>query len=261
MKRLVMFLTGLVAALSIGAYAVTGGGFPSRPTLQALTVLGGPGMQFRAGNTGASGRSADIVTNGTGGTSVGYAGIVDQSGTRFGYWGKASSSNGTIDYESDAGIQLVGNGGADKLAIDTSHNMTWSGTGTVPWVTNTSGTFTATMVSGCASGGGGTVSYTKTGNVVTWRIPSGGLVCTSNATGGVTWSGVPAAIQPPSGQVTFAMTSGVDNSTSQAVNVSVCDSGSVNCTAGRFISQPINSAGTASGTHGLNAYVLTYQLN
>jgi hypothetical protein len=63
----------------------------------------------------------------TGNGSLIYMPIVDSAGTRFGYFGHANSGNASVDYESDGALNLIGNGGTNKLTIDTSGNLNWSG--------------------------------------------------------------------------------------------------------------------------------------
>jgi hypothetical protein len=62
----------------------------------------------------------------------------------------------------------------------------------------TTGSFSATYVSGCTTGTAtASANYTKIGNQVTIRF-SVATLCTTNTSTGVVFTGVPAAIQPPS---------------------------------------------------------------
>jgi len=65
----------------------------------------------------SSASNPSMITNGTGGTSVGFMPVIDAAGTRYGYWGKASGSNNDISYESDAGLRLTANNGADPMHV------------------------------------------------------------------------------------------------------------------------------------------------
>lgn len=123
MRKLPYVLLGLILAASVTAYGIQTGGFPYFPTFGALTVKN----FLKCGNTGVAGRQCDLVGNGTGGTAVSYSGIVDQAGTRFGYYGKTSSGAADVSYESDAAVQVVANNGVDVMRIDTAHAYSFNG--------------------------------------------------------------------------------------------------------------------------------------
>jgi hypothetical protein len=138
----------------------------------------------------ASSNLPAMITNGVGDTSRGRLEIKDTAGTRYGYLGKAS--NGTITYESDAAVQLVGNNGVDALVIDASHNLAYNSVNINP----VGGTFTLTVASGCTTTPTSTATWMKVGSIVTMHTGSG-LTCTSNAAG-FSASGLPASLQPNS---------------------------------------------------------------
>jgi hypothetical protein len=120
--------------LSSSTYAATewGGG----PTGEQI-FIGGSGnipVTFGQNNTirlslsGAiAGETGRIFMNGTGVSGQSYWAFYDQAGTRFGYFGKAGTSDGTITYESDAALKLTSNNGTDSIILDTTHFMTYNG--------------------------------------------------------------------------------------------------------------------------------------
>lgn len=127
-------------ALNLGLFGLTSSGFtgtkwtngPSGPQLYLGTdgnfpvVVGSNSAAKWQFGSSISGEQNRLITNGTGSTSLGYNAVYDAAGTRFGYYGKASSSDSNITYESDAGLRLVGNNGTDVLFVDTSHNLTYN---------------------------------------------------------------------------------------------------------------------------------------
>lgn len=125
MRRwLIGLVAGLACAAGLSAYAVTAGGFPSRPWLQALGVGIAPGstpgeiltagpfveqspydVQLALQQTGATGNAAIV-----------YEQFEDSTGARLGFVGKANSSNGDIYVESDTGgVDLQASGGSVTL--------------------------------------------------------------------------------------------------------------------------------------------------
>lgn len=124
MRKLPYILLGLILATSMGAYAIQTGGFPYFPTFGGVIVKN----FWNCNKPGhVAGEGCQIVTNGTGTASQNYVGIYDQVGTRFGYFGKAGTSDNTITYDSDGPLKLTGNNGTDSIIIDTSHNLTYNG--------------------------------------------------------------------------------------------------------------------------------------
>lgn len=106
---------------------------------------------FRLQATAAA-NNPTIVTNGAGNTSEGYVLVVDNTGARFGFFGKSTNTDATVAYESDSTLQLVANNGADKITTDTTHTTT---------ISNSNGT-----VLGAATGGGqGNGTLNTAGNI------------------------------------------------------------------------------------------------
>lgn len=84
-SKVLALLAGV--AIAVAAYAQTsGGGFPSRPTFQLLTVRGSPGV---VGNI----RTQGIAT---GASNLAYVAFIDSAGTRTGYVGDGSGANSDI---------------------------------------------------------------------------------------------------------------------------------------------------------------------
>lgn len=248
------WLIGLAAFAAAGAIAQTAynapGGIPSRLTLQALNVSN----FFKCALTGVSGRQCDVVGNGTGATAVAYVGFVDQSGARYGYFGK-SSSGSTINYESDAAVQVVANNGTDSLGIDTSHNLSYNGVSVTP----SSGTFTLqyggmTTVVSC------TATWTKVGNIATLTLCA--ATGTSNATS-MNGTTLPAAIIPATLSQRVAIASSAPEDAGGTGLTSTID---VTITAAsstlNFNKGGTATGWTASGTKGFfNPATITYLLN
>ena len=139
-----------------------------------------------------AGETGRIITNGTGVSSQAYWAWYDQAGTRFGYVGKAGTSDGTITLDSDANLKMTANNGALNLQIDGTNGLTYQG---VPVIAQ--GTFTMTY-NGFSAGCALTSTWTRAGQNITLVIP-GSAVCASNATT-FTATGIPAAIQPAQAQ-------------------------------------------------------------
>jgi len=128
----------------------------------------------------------------------------------------ASNANGGV-----TGILQASNGGCGTstllacitalLPAQTGFNgyaLTTNGSGTLSWqnstVTQTSGTF-ATQISGCSSGGSGTLHYNKTGNIAS-IYSNGTISCNGSATtANFTMNSVPAAINPTNSQIVPCM--------------------------------------------------------
>jgi Chaperone of endosialidase len=118
-------------------------------TSNNIPVVFGQNNQYRFGLTSTvTGETARIIQNGTGNTSQAYWAFYDQSGTRYGYFGKAGTSDATITYDSDGPLKMTGNNGLDTLNIDASHNfllsMSGSGTATTNPTWNMNNGFIAT---------------------------------------------------------------------------------------------------------------------
>jgi len=130
MRRIHWLVAGLALAIGAGALAqVVPGGLPSFPRFLGLTITN----YFNCNKSGhVAGEGCQLVTNGTGITSQNYVGIYDQGGTRYGYFGKAGTSDATITFDSDGPLKLTGNNGTDSAIIDTSHKFTYNG-GTIAY--------------------------------------------------------------------------------------------------------------------------------
>lgn len=218
------------------------------------TSANGAKIQFEAVTTGTVSRkpvfaiiaanganNPTMITNGTGGTSVAYMPVVDAAGTRYGYWGKASGSNNDISFESDAGLRLVANNGANPLTVGVSGSplVAFNGVGMAPL----EGTYIATYT-GFTTTISVTASWYKIGDVFCTSIP--GALGTSNATT-FTITGLPSAAQ-----ITTAQAGGsvpIENNTIPA-------SGGWNLGTGSLVILVLNTPSfsdvwTASGTKGI----------
>lgn len=100
----------------------TSGAFP--------LLLGVNNLARLSMNNAAAGRQVDMVGTTATSSAVAYAGILDQAGVRYGYFGKASTAS-VISYESDADVQLVANNGTDSLNISTGHVLNFNSLFTV----------------------------------------------------------------------------------------------------------------------------------
>lgn len=158
-------------------------------------------------STAVAGEQARLITNGTTVTSLGYIGIYDQAGTRFGYFGKAGSADGTVTYDSDAQLKLTGNNGVDSLQIDTAHVLTYNGVNMTPTTTTATWSF-QTATSNCSvNGTDATVKLYKIGNVVTARLTSTGTCTTlASSSQATTNAPVPVAFRPANLSYTACIT-------------------------------------------------------
>lgn len=132
-------------------------------TMAAPTATGQTGFTFH----GLNGNNAMLIDTGVG------------TGTAFGLQILAGTN------ASDYALQIK-----DQTATNTYLQVDGAGNLTEPFLT---GTFTATLSSGCTTTPTGTASYTVIGNQVTITIPA--ITCTSNTTG-ITISGVPSTLAP-----------------------------------------------------------------
>lgn len=185
MKRVATFLFGFVLSLAVGAFAVTGGGFPSRPTFQYVGI-GTPSSTGITRLQASNGGSGDVEIL----TSTANSGNAQFRTTDF---GGQNWSFGNL--RSDGSYEICN---AATLTAACALNITTGGvvqSGANPVAVVTSGTFTAT-VTGCAANPAPTVKWTLTGKLASLTFPIT-ITCTSNATSH-TITGTPAAIIPAS---------------------------------------------------------------
>lgn len=200
-----------------------------------------------------TGESVRILQNGTGVSSQGYWGWYDQAGTRYGYLGKAGTSDGTITLDSDANLKMTANNGALNLQIDGTNGLTYQG---VPVMAT--GTFTMTYT-GFTSGNALTATWTRAGQMVTMILP-GSAIQASNATT-FTATGIPAAIQPAQTQV-LGMFAALceDNSVTGGFTCGAQIGGGTGTIT--FSKNNVNSGWTASGQKGITTNLtVTYLMN
>jgi hypothetical protein len=189
--------------------------------------------------TVAGGDFVDVLTNGSGDTSLGIVRFLDQVGTRYGYAGKATT--GAISYESDAALQLVANNGVDRLIIDTSHNLTATGlTGTSPFARYADATANFTGNPGLEvssirvpkiSYAGVTQTAATTCNITTVGQSNNVTSCTAAATGipavnfTTSYTTAPTCVATPQNVGTTATTVSFASTTVSAANMSNSQAG------------------------------------
>lgn len=184
----------------------------------------------------------------TGNSGLIYMPFVDSAGTRFGYLGHASTANASMDYESDAALNLSGNGGADKLIIDTSHNLTYKGVDLTPDTNTYTGTLTgvnATVTN--------TMKVSRQGNI-TCIYTDTDFTGTSNSNAMTITGTIPAGFAPAANRV-VAVGNMQDNGVSSQIvgQATIAAGGTI--TLAKLNATPVASSTnwTTSGTKGINA--------
>lgn len=166
-----------------------------------------------------------IYRTGAGGSTGGGSGDMAFSTgtpTSSGTSGEISFATGNSPSGTDGPIRLS-TGGTERLEIlgtggwevggsqgTATHVLTSNGAGTPPtWqaaggVAQTTGTFSATIATGCSTTPTVDFAWSKIGNIVTLKLTSNTISCTSNTTNHTqsTTGDLPAAIRPSS-EVTF----------------------------------------------------------
>ena len=221
--------------------------------------------------TGSAGRSAFLESAGNGNVSGTSSMAIGQDSSginkvigRNNATLLIGTNNAThITDNTDGGIVVGSATGGDKGAGTLNAvNLYVNGTAvSAGGVTQTTGTFTTALVSGCSSGGVGTVHYTKTGNVATLTFDNS-LLCPANTTfGQVTYSGLPSAVQPTNGilsQSTICQARGQENSVGTLYSITI------NSTTSAFPGQftgITGATGANSGSRGIVASTCTYTLD
>lgn len=253
-----------IVGFSGGPVSIGGGsGGTTNGTGGDVGINGGAG-----GNTGGSGGNASVV----GGTpSAGNGGNVNVTAAD-GVGTNKNGGNVTITAGANTGSGTLGKisllagngvvvgvptGGAKGVGTVNATGLFVNGVA-VGSATQTTGSFTMTLSSGCTTTPTSTAFYTKTGNAVTLRWTTT-YSCTGNSTT-VTLSGLPAAIQPATGQ---SGVSGIaaDTGGNKFTFFSVCNSSSSGCTAGNM--SLVNAAGAwaGSGSFVISTQNITYSLD
>lgn len=213
-----LFTNGSKAATS---NAMTGTG---SVVMSASPTLTGTAAFANTTNSGTSAISGiqtnnEAITFGANGTSADYT-LYRSAGSGLTFRGGAGSTNdfailsqaGNVVFRIPTGTStptLI----APALGAATATSLVASGNVTADSLISSKfyeeGSFTGTL-SGCASGGTGTIRYTRVGKQVTLLIPT--ITCTSNSAVGRI-SGIPASLNAARNVALYADGSVVDNST------------------------------------------------
>lgn len=236
MKRAHWFLVGLLASLSIGAFAATGSGFPSRPLFQTAAVGGQSPTALPSGNVIVNGLTPQLR-------------LYESDGAADGKLWKFAASTGVLYFmatnDADAVDRVVmsasrtGNAVTSISMGNATDNPSLS-VNTIS-ITPTAGTFVATLV-GCTTSPTVTFRYMTVGNIVMVRAPPPSATCTSNSVSkSAAAATVPAALRPTANNIRCSQ-----GLTDNGVNINggliIATDGSISWTV-----QPTGSF-TASGT-------------
>lgn len=294
-NRAGLVLAGLLAALAPMLMAPTGG-LPSRPLFQAVGV----GAAVPA--TGILNAATDLQINGTsisGGLGSSNIPLLNASALTFPnllsttIGATSATSNNAVsahtnsthetafvaDSSGTAAACLSANGsgvagqcgmpaGDSGLAVQgtmflhASNGTIQTDAGTVPWAVTTSGTFTATLSTGCTTTPTTTAKWAKTGSLVVIEY-AGFSSCTSNSVLASTDNSIPAAIRPPVTHGLGPIVDAEDNGGRTLACVSVTSTGGLSFSLfslGAGFNGCSGTSFTNTGTKGFGGgFVVTYQ--
>lgn len=244
--------TALKLALLLPLFALMAptGGFPSRPTFQNVTIT-----------NGNSGGHNDLVVKNTVNVNGANIQLVDGSGTPNKFIRADSGTFMILNSNYSAALFSISDIGGAQLGTPTGGDK---GAGTINstgYFINgvsvaSSGTFTATLTTGCTTQPTATFTYSIAANIVV--LSTGAFTCVSNSTAAVV-SGFPAAISPVSGTNFFPITLGNGQCTNNSVTVNNCYV-QWNGANSLLYGQAGTSLWTAAGTKSLVGGTITYGL-
>lgn len=243
---------GIAAAAALAAVLpllmAPSGGFPSRPTFQAVTVVG----NATGASCGAGGGTALCVKGFQNAASL----IVDGSSTTGQSLGLATLA-GTNS--SDYSLLVMNQAGTSTyLKVDGAGNITTPNAASTPW--NVTGTYTATLSTGCTTTPTATAKWARAGSIVTIAFGSFGT-CTSNSTLRSLDASVPAGERPSSTQDVVIGYAEDNGAKVPAVCARVQTSGVIDFDTGGTTGGSCAGANwTSSGTTGFGSgFTITYQ--
>lgn len=219
MKRIVALAVGFLLAIPFGVLALSGGGFPSRPTFQALSVS--PGQVSLA-----SPSTADQIKFSTSGVARAFM-AVDSGGA-----------------------------GIFSGAAETGHGVYVSSTGTFadgqPFFASVTTTQTGTIV-GCTTSPTVSVITVKQGNVVTGYVNAAGFTsCTSN-TAALTVTG---ALANAPAQSQIAGVTEIQNNSTNSIGCLHVTAGTTTLTYDVLCTSGFTPTGTKGILNGAFSYLL-----
>lgn len=274
MKRVAAFILGILSVISAGVWAVSGGGFPSRPTFQAVRV-GSPravafGSTDSASTYGSSARNAALWNYS--GASTGSMRILENvyyNGSTFlaintGPSAQLNTEDGMICLETAPSVTggTSPTFGTCRFQVDSVGNITAPNATSVPWTSQTSGTFTSTLSTGCTTTPTATISWVKTGSIVTVWWPATTWNCTSNTSTKTTDASIPVAERPTTTKC-LGILSGENNTAAAIMTAQVTSSGTLNfgiANSGTGASDCNGVNSTTSGTFAIDSASFTYTL-
>lgn len=173
----------------------------------------------------------------------------------FSFLGTGSLTSNGVVLSSGGATAGSPTGGAKGAGTLNAEGLFVNGVAVATGLSQSTGSFTLTLSTGCTTTPSGTALWTKTGNIVSMRIP--GLTCTSNSTS-LSLTSLPSAIRPVSTSAISPVV-GTDNG---AFTVSY---GSVDTAGVLSLFNGANPGGggnwTNSGTKSFNGATLTWTLD
>ncbi len=192
LKRRVALIAAACLAALCPMLMAPSGGFPSQPQFVAVGVGTAPGSAGTLSLSHNAASASDRTVNATAPSGDSRLGTLSTAtGNAFIDLDTAGTANWVIGNRRSDGHLVISN--AQDFSVPVL-DMPTGGATTVP--TAVSGTFSSTLTNGCTTTPSATVTYVKTGNVVTLRWPATSWSCTSNALAHNTDASIPAAIRP-----------------------------------------------------------------